>query len=46
MTARTGQLRQNNRDGTTAAVESGHLGQDSQDRTAEKGQSGQASIDR
>ncbi len=30
MTARTGQLRQDNRDGTTMAVERGYMGQDIQ----------------
>jgi hypothetical protein len=38
MTTRTGRLGQDNRVGTTVAVEIGHLGQDHSDRTAGTGQ--------
>jgi hypothetical protein len=35
MTARTGQVRQDNRDGTTMLVERGHLGHDIWDRNTQ-----------
>ncbi len=43
MTARTGRLGQDNRVGTTVAVEIGHLGKDHSDRKAGTGQPGQDS---
>jgi hypothetical protein len=43
MTTRTGRLGQDNRVGTTVAVEIGHLGQDHSDRTSGTGHPGQDS---